>query len=483
MFRTRFAPSPTGSPHIGNIRTAVFEWLAARHYKGKLIVRLEDTDRARTKKGSVDEIKKSLEWLGLDWDEGLGKEGKYGPYVQSKRTEIYKKHAFELVKKNKAYKCYCTKERLEKLRNESKLKRIAFKYDKKCLLDPPETQEGTPYVIRLNVPESGVTEFDDLVRGKVQFANDEIDDSVLLKSDGFPTYHLANVVDDHLMEISHVIRAEEWLPSTPKHLLMYKAFGWSPPKFVHLPMVVGKDRSKLSKRHGDVAFLDYCNQGYLPEAMLNFLVFLGWNPKSEREFFTKEELIKTFTIDGINKAASLFNIEKLDWINGKYIRNMPLDEFAEISKPFLKKNKIISEKLELEVFSQKLPLVLKTEKERVLKLIDLASAVEFYFKDNLEYEPELLIWKKSSKSKTAESLKKALNFISEIPDASFTEKELERLLVDFVEENNLDNGTFFWPIRSALSGSKKSPNVFEMMQAYGKEKSIERIQSGLNKLK
>ena len=282
--RTRFAPSPTGDPHIGNIRSALFAWLFARHKQGEFIIRIEDTDRERSVEGSVDRIKESLEFLGLDYDEGLDKGGEYGPYVQSERQDLYKKHAQQLVDEDKAYHCFCSPERLDEMRKEQQKNKQAPKYDRKCLqLSEAEIKEklaaGEPHVIRFEVPE-GITAFKDVVRGKVSIKNDTLDDQVILKSDGFPTYHLAVIVDDHLMKISHIIRAEEWLPSTPKHILLYQAFNWDVPEYVHLPMILGSDKKKLSKRHGAVSFLDYRDRGYLPEALVNFMAFLGWNPKS-----------------------------------------------------------------------------------------------------------------------------------------------------------------------------------------------------------
>jgi len=296
--RTRFAPSPTGSPHIGNIRSALFAWLFARHNQGEFIVRIEDTDRTRLVEGSVEKIKESLEFLNMDYDEGLDKGGEYEPYVQSERQDLYKKYAYKLIGSHQAYHCFCTPERLDEMRQEQQKNKQAPKYDRRCLqLSEAEIKEklaaGEPHVIRFQIPE-GITAFKDIVHGKISIKNDTLDDQVILKSDGFPTYHLAVIVDDHLMKISHVIRAEEWLPSTPKHILLYQAFNWDVPEYAHLPMILGSDKKKLSKRHGATAFLDYKEQGYLPEALVNFMVFLGWNPKSEREKFSLQELVKEF---------------------------------------------------------------------------------------------------------------------------------------------------------------------------------------------
>ncbi|MBU1178015.1 glutamate--tRNA ligase, partial [Patescibacteria group bacterium] len=435
--RTRFAPSPTGSPHIGNIRSALFAWLFARHNQGDLIVRIEDTDRTRLVKGSIEKIKESLDFLKLDYDEGLDKEGEYGPYVQSQRQDLYKKYAYKLVEGKKAYHCFCSSERLDEMRQDQQKNKQAPKYDRKCLqLSETEIKEkltaGEPYVIRFQIPE-GITAFKDIVRGKVSIKNDTLDDQVILKSDGFPTYHLAVVVDDHLMKITHVIRAEEWLPSTPKHILLYQAFNWEVPEFAHLPMILGPDKKKLGKRHGATAFLDYKEQGYLPEALINFMVFLGWNPKSEREKFSLEELVKEFDLANVNRAGAIFDLEKLDSINGQYIREMSIDNFAGHCLPYLKKAGLIKsveagewgvvatgKKVALDYIEQAVAL----EQERIRKFSDIAEAVSYFFTDELDYDPDLLVWKKMERAAVKSSLAKSLTFYKGLTEKDFTIENL-----------------------------------------------------------
>ena len=339
--RVRFAPSPTGYPHIGNIRTALFNWLFARHSRGTFVLRIEDTDQTRKVEGALDSILDALRWLGLDWDEGPEKGGPYGPYFQSERVDLYAKHAQQLVESGRAYKCYCPPERLAAMRDEMAERKESMRsYDRHCRDLPPEEQArlesgGTVPVVRFKVPLEGRTTFHDLVRGDITFDNGELDDLVLLKSDGYPTYHLANVVDDHVMEISHVMRADEWLSSTPRHVLLYEAFGWQPPLFAHLPMILGPDKAKLSKRHGATAVTEFQEAGYLPPAMLNFMALLGWSLDDKTELFTAEELVRHFSIERIGTTAAVFSHDKLTWMNGVYIRGMGVEELADLLVPFL----------------------------------------------------------------------------------------------------------------------------------------------------
>ncbi|MFC2017543.1 glutamate--tRNA ligase, partial [Chloroflexota bacterium] len=319
--RVRYAPSPTGYPHVGNIRTALFNWLFARHYGGSFIVRIEDTDVTRKVKGAVEDILNSLRWLRLDWDEGPEVEGKYGSYFQSQRLEIYHEMAQRLISQGDAYYCYCSTQRLAEMRVEQVRRKQPPGYDRYCRNLSPEERsqkeaEGIIPVVRFKTPLDGQTRFSDLIWGEVVFENNTIDDFILLKSDGYPTYHLANVVDDHLMEISHVLRAEEWLSSTPRHLLLYKAFGFEPPQFAHLPMLLGADRAKLSKRHGAVSITEYYKQGYLPEAMVNFLALLGWSLDDKTELLSRQELIDNFSLERVSRTAAIFNQDKLNWMNG-----------------------------------------------------------------------------------------------------------------------------------------------------------------------
>ncbi len=333
--RVRFAPSPTGIPHVGNIRTALFNWLFARHEGGKFVLRIEDTDQTRLDPHALEAILESLRWLGLDWDEGPEIGGPYGPYFQSERLEHYRLAAEELIAKDSAYRCYCSPERLEQVRAEQMRRKEPPRYDRRCRnLSEAECKEeeskGIVPVVRFKTPLSGKTGFDDIVRGHVAFENETLDDFVLLKSDGYPTYHLANVVDDHLMEISHVLRAEEWLPSTPRHLLLYSALGYAPPLFAHLPMILGRDRAKLSKRHGAVSLLEYKRQGYLPEAMFNFLGLLGWSLDDHTEIISREEFVRNFSLERIVKNPAIFDVQKLEWMNGVYMRKKPEEDLVEV---------------------------------------------------------------------------------------------------------------------------------------------------------
>ena len=325
--RVRYAPSPTGFPHVGNIRTALFNWLWARHTGGKFIVRIEDTDVARTVPGSVESILDSLRWLGIDWDEGPEVGGDHGPYFQSQRLPVYQEIAERLVKEDKAYYCYCSSERLTAMREEQQKQKLPPGYDRHCRCLAGEgplqlTAQGIKPVVRFKTPLDGQTRFQDLLRGEVVFENSTIDDFVMLKSDGYPTYQMANVIDDHLMEISHVLRGDEWLSSTPRHILLYNALGYQLPVFAHMPLILGPDRSKLSKRHGAATLTEYREQGYLPETMLNFLALLGWSLDEKTELFTRQQLIDNFSLERISRTAAIFNKEKMDWMNGVYLRGL-----------------------------------------------------------------------------------------------------------------------------------------------------------------
>ncbi|MGB9561737.1 MAG: glutamate--tRNA ligase, partial [bacterium] len=337
-YRVRFAPSPTGSPHVGNIRSAILNWLFARHYNGSFILRIEDTDRERYTEEGVKAILDGLKWIGLYWDEGPELGGPFGPYIQSERLEIYQRCAQYLVERGYAYYCTCTKERLEEVRKEQMAKGIPPRYDRHCRDLGIKGSPGDPdKVIRFKIPYTGNTKFNDIIRGEISFSNALLDDFVILKSDGYPTYHLANIVDDHLMKITYVMRAEEWIPSTGKHILLYNAFGWKPPKFAHLSVILGPDKSKLSKRHGASSIIEFREMGYLPDALFNYLSLIGWSPKENREIFSRDELIQMFDLSGLNPSSGVFDINKLKWMNGEYIRMMKVDELVEVSMPFLKK--------------------------------------------------------------------------------------------------------------------------------------------------
>jgi glutamyl-tRNA synthetase len=473
--KVRFAPSPTGEPHLGSIRTALFNWLFAKKNKGKFILRIEDTDRERYNPESEKAILESLKWLGLDWDEG--------PIRQSERLKIYQEYAGKLVKNKKAYYCFCTEERLNELRENQKANRQVPKYDKKCLSLKKEELEGKikekmPHVIRMNIPDEGSVEFEDIIRGKVRFENKNLDDQILLKSDGFPTYHLACVVDDHEMKISHVIRAEEWLPSTPKHVLLYKAFGWSMPKFAHLPLILGSDKSKLAKRHGAVSVLEYKEKGYLPEALLNFLAFLGWNPKTEKEIYTVQELIDEFDLKKVNKAGAVFNIEKLNWLNALYLRKLDAKKLTESC--FSRYQRLTDSKNPTD-FVTSLDSVSKAIQDRLVILDDVLNLADFFFKE-LDYNKELLIPKDSDSKKTLEFLERAKSQINEIPENEFKSSALKKIFLELCQKEKIKTNDILWPLRVALSFKKASPDVFDIMEALGKERVIKRIDKAIKKL-
>lgn len=527
--RVRFAPSPTGFVHIGNLRTVIYGYLIAKKYKGKFIVRLEDTDQSRYVEGSVQKIFDALDWVGIKPDEGvvgidekgnIQQKGKLGPYVQSERLEIYKKCAQELVEKGKAYYCFCSSERLEELRKQQQKDKQAPMYDKCCQKIRAEEarkkiKSGEKYVIRMKVPKNEEVEFVDKVFGKISIGSNTIDDQVLIKSDGFPTYHLAVVVDDHLMKISHITRGEDWLPSTPKHVLLYEFFGWEKPEFIHFPNVLGENHKKLSKRQGDVSVEDFKNKGYLPEAIFNFLALLGWNPGkgSTQEIFSKEELIEKFNIENIHKAGAVFDFKKLDWMNAHYIKQKSDEELFKLCAPYLEKyakenNFMLDKNLALKI--------VQIEKERMKKLSDVVENIDFYFRQP-EYDRELLRWKGMPNEKLINSLKASQEVILdeklenldekmewgksvwEIPKVEVAAAQIQFRLNDklspeefsgVIDTNNKDKkyqkgfsaGELYWPLRVALSGQKNSPSPAEIAWAIGKKESIKRIENAIEKI-
>lgn len=519
--RTRFAPSPTGYAHVGGLRTAFYNYLFAKHSDGDFVLRIEDTDRSRYVEGAIENLVKVLGFMGLEYNEGIildsdGKianKGDFGPYMQSQRLEIYQKYADELIKNNHAYYCFCSQERLAEMRKVQQMQKLAPMYDGKCRdLSKEEVKDflnkKIPYIIRLKVPEDGFIEFDDLVYGKIKIGNKTIDDQVIMKSDGFPTYHLANVVDDHLMEISYVIRGEEWLPSTPKHILLYKAFGWKAPAFAHLPLLLNPDKSKLSKRQGDVAVEDYLKKGYLPEALLNFILLLGWNPKTEEEIFSLSEMIKRFDLSGVNKTGAIFNTEKLDWINGAYIRKMDLDELTKLCVPYLINARLIEKipnksqgskfkiqnsskevsnikylvlSVDEEIGFDYLKKVITLERERMKKLNEIGWLVKFIFTDKLEYDRKLLIWKKMSFDDIRNNLKLIYDELEKINEKDFTKDNLEKILRNLIKEKNIKTGELLWPLRVSLTGLKGSPGPFEVAEVLGKKKVLKRMRFAVDK--
>ncbi len=490
---TRFAPSPTGMMHVGSLRTALYSYLWARHNGGRFILRIEDTDQERFVPGATEQIINTLEWAGLDYDEGprltpdgqIEEQGERGPYIQSKRTAIYQKHAEMLLKSGHAYRCFCTKADLDAMRADQQKRGVPPMYDRRCLqLTDQQIQQKlqakTPFVVRLKVPREGCTAFKDVVRKRVQFENKLIDDQVLLKSDGFPTYHLAVVIDDHFMGVTDILRAEEWLPSTPKHILLYQAFDWPVPSYAHLPLLVNRERKKLSKRHGDVSVDDYIKKGYLKDAILNFIALLGWNPKTAEEIFTLPELVKRFELGQVHKSAAVFDLEKLDWINGKYLRSLPVSAVRELAEQYLCS---LPGYDKFKANTQFIESAIALEQSRVKKLADLPDAIGFFFTPELEYDAVKLVWRKSDRGKTITALEKALTRLEEFPPEDFVKAKLEPALLAFAQEQGIDNGTMFWPIRYALSGKDKSPSPFEIMGVLGREQSLVRIKAALEKLK
>lgn len=490
MIRTRFAPSPTGFLHVGGLRTALYNYLFARKNKGKFVFRLEDTDQKRFVEGAYENLIKMLEWARLEFDEGPHIGGPHAPYIQSQRFEIYKKYADELLKKGAAYRCFCTPERLEQMRKEQEEHKLAPKYDKHCAKLTTEEiekllEKKTPFVVRQKNPETGEVNFTDLVRGDVTFKCETIDDQVLLKSDGFPTYHLANVVDDHLMEITHVIRGEEWLSSTPKHILLYRALGWTPPEFAHLPLLLNKDKSKLSKRQGDVAVEDYKTKGYLPEAVVNFIALLGWHPgeNETEEIFSLEELVEKFSLERVHKGGAVFDLEKLDWMNWQWRRRKFSAEPGEKSEKLLKlcEEFLPSEWKKDENF---LKHCLITIEEKLLqKPQDAQNYLHFYFNDDIKVSeslianPKMKVDKNIAK-KSLEAVIKALEDFNNFAD----QEAIKTCLTSVISELNLKNGQVLWPTRLALTGEQFSPGVFEIIWALGKEKSISRLRKCLANL-
>ena len=475
--RVRFAPSPTGEPHIGNIRTVVFDWLFARQQGGKFILRIEDTDRTRYVPGSEEAIMEGLRWLGLDWDEGPDIGGPFGPYVQSQRLPLYRKYAEQLVASGQAYRCNCSPERLAALRKEQQKQRKPMGYDRLCRSKAPgEVSPDEPHVIRLAVPAEGTTTMHDLIRGEVTFENQAIDDQVLLKSDGFPTYHLAVVVDDHEMSITHIIRADEWVPSTPKHILLYQAFGWEIPTLAHVPIVLGEDGKRLSKRHGATSIAEFRRMGYLPEALLNFLVLLGWAPGEgeEQEIFSREELIQRFDLARVQLAPSRFSYTKLDWMNSEYLRALPSDHLAAQLVPVLHAAGLNAP---LDKVQELVPLV----QERLKTLKDVVPLVDFVFTEDIEYDPRLLVGRRMTAGESLAALRAAREVLAGLPD--FEQNTLEGRLYPLArQELGLRPGQLFAIIRVAAMGKTVAPPLFGTLTAIGRDRVLARLDDALVRL-
>ena len=485
--RVRYAPSPTGFQHIGGVRTALFNYFFARSQKGKFILRVEDTDRDRFNPEALEDLYETFRWLKIEYDEGPDKGGPFGPYIQSERVELYKEYALRLIEGGQAYYCYCTQERLESVRKEQSGKKQSFQgYDRHCRNLPPEEKiryenEGRKPVIRFKVPLEGETKFRDVLLGDVKRKNKDINpDPVMLKSDGYPTYHLANVVDDHLMKISHILRAQEWIPSAALHVLLYRAFQWETPEYCHLPMVMGKDGQKLSKRHGSTAVRDFRKQGYLPEAVLNYVSLLGWSYDDEREFFTREELEELFELEKLNKAPGVFDYKKLEWFNGQYIRKKSDEELRTLLLPYLEEAGLVGSppaEGEEKIISGMLPLV----KERLKYLSDVVEMTRFLFQDVELEDPSALIPKKTDKEKTLEVLNAAKEIVSEFPAKN--DEKIEELFREKAEELGIKLGAILMPLRIAVTASSVSPPILGSIRLIGVEETLKRLDRAIAALK
>ncbi|MCK4798122.1 MAG: glutamate--tRNA ligase [Spirochaetes bacterium] len=483
--RVRYAPSPTGYQHIGGIRTALFNYLFARVTGGDFILRIEDTDRTRFFDGALKDIFDTFNWLGIDYDEGPDKGGPFGPYFQSKRIELYKKYAEELVEKDSAYYCYCDSQRLEKMRKDQEANNQSTGYDRHCRnLSEQEKKElkksNKNSIIRFKAPLEGNTSFEDRLSGKIQVDNSTLQDFVLLKSDGFPTYHLANIVDDHLMQITHVLRAQEWIPSTPNHILLYKAFGWNAPQFCHLPMVMGEDGRKLSKRLGATQVKEFKNDGYLPEAIINFLIRLGWSYNDTDEIFSMEELKKIFDIDKINKSSAVFNYDKLKWFNGIYIRKLTPEKLLEMVLPHYIKKGFVSDsptEKEIDYVKKIIPII----QERLELINDVCEKSDFMFGELPSYKTwEAIMPKKTDKQTVLKILKDAKSILQNL--GKEPDEDLQHKLYELSKKYNVKAGAVFMPIRIAITGINKSPEIFPVMEVLGVSRVLKRIDTAIIKL-
>lgn len=479
--RTRYAPSPTGRMHVGNLRTALYAYLTAKHEGGDFLLRIEDTDQERYVEGAVDLIYKTMEEAGLVHDEGPDKDGGYGPYIQSERlqTGLYLDYARQLVEKGEAYYCFCTKERLRELHDEAEADgEEAAKYDKHCLsLSKEEVEEklaaGVPYVIRQNNPVEGETVFDDVIYGRITAPNAELDDMVLIKSDGYPTYNFANVIDDHLMEITHVVRGNEYLSSAPKYNRLYEAFGWEVPVYIHCPIITDENHKKLSKRHGASSFEDLMELGFVPEAVVNYVALLGWSPAEDREIYSLEELVGTFDYTRINKSSAVFDMVKLRWMNGEYIKAMDDERYYGYALPEIQK--VVTGDLDLKKIAD---LV----KSRIEVFPDIAEKIDF-FEELPEYGIAMYTHKKmkTNADNSLEALTELLPRLEALEDYSIG--GIEKVAKDYVAEKGIKNGQALWPLRTAVSGKQMTPGgAYEIMEILGKEESLKRIRKGIELL-
>ncbi|MFQ6067527.1 MAG: glutamate--tRNA ligase [bacterium] len=482
--RVRFAPSPTGRLHIGGARTALYNWLFARQSGGRFILRIEDTDIIRSTEDFTQSVIKDLKWLGLDWDEGPEIGGHYGPYFQSQRIEIYKRYVSALLEKRKAYFCYCTFEELEQRKKKMKEKGMLPKYDGRCrnltLSERKEFErEGRSPTIRFRVTGEDTIYVDDLLRGKVGFETKMLGDFIILKSNGTPTFNFANVVDDALMKITHVIRGDDHLSNTPRQILLYEALSFKIPQYAHIPMILGGDGTKLSKRHGATSIADYREKGYLPWTMINYLVLLGWSTPESQQFFSREELIRSFSLGRVGKSAAIFDPRKLEWMNGEYIRKFKPNQLLDLLIPYLKRKNWVKKRID--PFTRKKILkVTELEQERIKVLSEITSLADFFFKSDFEYD-QVLVDKRLKRDYVAPLLKKMKERIAGLP--LFNEKNLERLIRDLASEFSLSPGEAFHPLRVALTGKMRGPGLFELAVVLGKNEVLRRIDRTVEMLK
>jgi glutamyl-tRNA synthetase len=486
--RLRFAPSPTGLMHIGGYRTALFSWLYARHTGGSFILRIDDTDVARTVDGAVDYLIDGLHWLEMDFDEGPNVGGQFGPYYQTQRKALYQQYAHQLIVSGHAYRCYCTPARLEQMRKEQMAQKLPPRYDRRCRYLTKEERAandaaGLTWVVRFSMPIDGETVVHDELHGDIIFNNSDIDDTVILKTDGLPTYHLAHIVDDHLMGVTHLLRAEEWISSAPRHVQIWHALGWQQPLFFHVPDVLGKDKKKLSKRHGAPSWKELEHRGFLPEAVFNFLALLGWSYDDKTEFFSREELIRVFSLDRIGVSGGILDMEKLEWMNGVYIRNLSLDEFTQRCIPYMERSEVegglpdsISRPLDFAYTSR----VLSLEQERLRTLGESAHAVSFFYSDDLTYETSLLIQKGMDTERTKAALESAEKLLAGL--GKWEQSVIETSLRELVAELGLKTLQLFQSIRVAVSGRTGTPPLPQTMGVLGRERTLQRIREAIERL-
>lgn len=483
--RVRFAPSPTGYLHIGGLRTALYNYLFARQNGGTFVLRIEDTDRKRLVEGSVDNLIQSLRWAGLTFDEGPEQGGDCGPYMQSQRLEMYQTYAKQLIDQGDAYYAFDTAEELEAMREEQRQQKVpSVFYDRKRMKNSLSRSEedvkawirdGVPYVIRMKVPDDQKTfTVQDILRGDVTFQREHVDDQVLIKTDGFPTYHMASVVDDHHMGITHIIRGEEWISSVPKHLVLYKFFGWDVPKMVHLPLILNQDRSKLSKRQNDVAVEDYRDKGYMPEALINYMAMLGWSPGSAQEMFDMDALIKEFSLDRLNKSGSVFDVEKLNWFNAQHMRQTPVEELLPQAKEHLAKAE-----MDLSMYDDEgLKAIIGMLTERITTIAELPEAASYFFADPDSYHEKTV--KKRWKETSAELVVTYADALEALD--TFTAEAAEETLKGIVEDKGIKAGALLLPTRLTISGIGGGPALFSIMETLGKETCLRRLRSGAETL-